>query len=317
MADQSAQTISRKLENLQRVTGRDSTDLLEPGEASYPEVQKGNIHKTIDSREQRLTAEKNNLQEAERVKYGPSIQGLGQAAAFGAVAGGGVRITQALWQKWQEEGKNPFHGDFTVSDWQEIGIDAAKGAGGGAIAGGALYLLTNTTSLAAPFAGSLVSGLMGIGDLLHQYHDGKISSDQFLDLSLIVASEAAIVGIATATGQSIIPIPILGALIGSMAGKLVASALKDSLGNSEQTLILRLEEYQNLVQEKLDHEYRSLVARLDQYFDNLDRFLSLAFNEEVNLALRLEASVQLAETCGVPNHLILHSSDDLDRFMME
>lgn len=124
-------------------------------------------------------------------------------------------------------------------------------------------------------------------------------------------------GIATAIGQSLIPIPILGALIGSMAGKLVTSTLKDSLGNSEQELIARLEEYQNLVLDKLDRDYRSLVARLDQYFDNLDRFLTLAFNEEVNLALRLEASVQLAETCGVPNHLILRSSDDLDRFMME
>jgi hypothetical protein len=317
LSDQSASTISKKLENLQRLTGRDSTDLLKPGEASYQEVQKGNIHNTIDSRAQRLTADKNNLQDAERIKYGPSIQGLGQAAVLGAVAGGGVRVAQAFWKKWQGEGKNPFQGDFTVSDWQEIGIDTVKGASGGAIAGGTLYWLTNATDLAAPVAGSVVSGLMGIGHLLHQYHAGKISSEQFLDLSLIVASEAAIVGIATATGQSLIPIPILGALIGSMAGKLVASALKDTLGNSEQALITQLQQYQTLMLEKLDYQYRSIVTKIDQYFDNLDRFLALAFNEEVNLFLRLEASVQLAENCGVPNHLILRSSDDLDRFMME
>lgn len=317
LSDRANQTISRKLEELHRVAGRESDEFIKPGEASYKEVQKGNVHDTLDSREQRLAADKNKLQEATKVKHGPSIQGFGHAAVLGAVAGGGVRITQSFWQKWQQEGKNPFRGDFALSDWSEIGIDAAQGAGGGAVAGGTLYLLTNATDLAAPFAGAVVSALMGVGDLLWQYHEGKISPDQFVELSLIVASDAAIVGLATAAGQALIPIPILGALIGSISGKLVSSALKSTLGNSEKDLLTRIEQYQTAAFEKLDNAHRSTLTQVDRYFDNLERLLARSFDEALNISLRLEASIRLAKSCGVPDHLIIRSSYDLDQFMME
>ena len=49
---------------------------------------------------------------------------------------------------------------------------------------------------------------------------------------------------ATAAGQTLIPIPLLGALIGSLAGKFVASALKDGLGKSESALTARLAKYE-------------------------------------------------------------------------
>jgi len=315
LSDKTSQTIQRKLSEITGSTGRETQDLIQPGNASYSEVQQGNIHNTIDAREEQLATRKEELQKTVEAEHGPSFQGFGQATALGAAAGGGVRITQAIWAKWQD-GKSPFRGEFTASDWKEIGIEGIQGAGGGAIAGGALYLLTNATDLAAPFAGAMVSSLMGIGDLLRQYHSGKISGDQFVELSLLVASDAVIVGLATAAGQALIPVPILGAFLGSIAGKLVTSALKSSLGDTEIKLIQLLQQYETSVMEKLDQEYRSLLARFEQYFSNLGQLLQRSLDENLNMTLRLEASIILAENLGVPDSQIIHNTADLDQFMM-
>ena len=70
---------------------------------------------------------------------------------------------------------------------------------------------------------------MGIGVLLRDHYAGTIDGDQFVEMSHIVAMDAAAVGLASAAGQIMIPVPLLGALLGGLAGKLVTSALKDGL----------------------------------------------------------------------------------------
>ena len=316
LSEKSANAIRNKLNELQQATGRSPDELIQPGEGTYAEVQQGRVHDTLDDRENRLVQKNDKLKQEAGTEHGPSLAGLGSAAAIGAAAGGGVRFGQAIWVKCRD-GKNPFKGEFSTQDWKDVGVATAKGAGGGAVAGSALYALTNSTDLAAPFAGALVSGLMGVGDLLRQYHSGKIDGDQFVELSHIIAADAAIVGLAAAAGQTLIPIPMLGAFVGSLAGKIVASAIKDGLGAAESELIARLAAYEKRALEQLDKEFRAFIKRLDAYFGNLERLAKVAFDNTVNTTLRLEASIQFAEIVGVPDRHILRSTDDLDDFMME
>ena len=316
LSDRSSNAISDRLDALHRQTGRSSEDMIRRGETTYSEVQQGRVHDTIRDREGKLSQQDEELRRAAQVRNGPTLSGLGTAAAGGAAAGGGVRLAQALWVK-HREGRNPFNGQFTAQDWKDVGVVTAQGAGDGAIAGGALYLVTNSTNLAAPFAGAMVSGLMGIGELLRQYHSGQIGGDQFAEMSQIVAADAAIVGLASLAGQTLIPIPLVGALIGSLAGKFVASAIKDGLAESESELIAELAAYEKRANEQLDREYQALLQRLDAYFGNLEHLASVAFDNAANTALRLQASVEFAETVGVPDDLILRSTDDLDAFILE
>ena len=316
LSDRSADSIRDRLGSLQQRTGRASDDLIAPGETDYGEVQQGRIHDTIRDREGRLAEENDSLKGRAQADHGPSPSGLGQAAAIGAAVGGGVGLAQGVWVKYRE-GKSPFRGDFSTRDWLDIGVPAAQGAGGGAVAGGALYLLTNSTNLSAPAAGALVSGLMGVGSLLHQYHSGSIDGEQFVDTSQIVVMDAAIVGVASMTGQVLIPVPLLGALVGSVAGKLVATAIRDSLGASESELLEQLRAYEEGALSQLDQAYRAHVRRLDTYMGNLERLALAAFDDTVNTNLRLYASVEFAEAVGVPDGLILHTTDELDRFLEE
>lgn len=316
LSNQSVERIKREVESLQQTTGRTLDELVESGEARYGEVQQARVHETIEDRENKLADKNKELKDQAHGDHGPSLSGAATAAAIGAAAGGGVRFAQAVWVKYRD-GKNPFQGEFSVEDWKDIGLDTAKGAGTGAVAGGTLYLLTNATDLAAPFAGSLVSGLMGIGDLLGQYHAGKIDDAQFVDYSLMVAAEAAIVGLSAAAGQTLVPIPMLGAFVGSIAGKIVASAIRDGLGEAESELIERLNAYETEAIGKLDDALRAMMDQLDAYFGRLSDLARIAFDETVNTELRLTTSIRIAEALDVPAHQILRSNNDLDTFMEE
>ena len=316
LPDRSANAIRGRLDSLEQSTGRSGDELIQPGEATYPEVQQGRVHETIRDREGRLGGRNEELKDAARAEHGASLAGLGQAAAIGAGVGAGVGIAQAVWVKYRE-GKNPFRGDFSAHDWRDVGVPAAQGAGGGSVAGSALYLLTNSTKLSAPAAGAFVSGLMGIGSLLHQYNSGSIDGEEFVDLSQIIVLDSAIVGMASMTGHILIPVPVLGAFVGSVAGKFVASAIKQSLGESESELMGQLYAYEQSALAQLDQAYAAHLRRLDAYFGNLERLARVAFDDTVNTDLRLGASIQFAETVGVPDGLILRETGDLDRFIEE
>lgn len=314
LSERSASGVQRRVDGLERSTGRSIDDLIEPGDAEYAEVQQARVHDTLKNREDRLAQKNEDLRQAARADHGPSLAGLGTAATVGATAGGGISLAQAIWVKCRE-GKSPFRGEFSIQDWQDVGVVAAHGAGGGAVAGSAVYVLTNATALTAPYAGSFVSALMGIGVLLRDHRAGAIDANQFVEESHIVAMEAVIVGLAAAAGQTLLPIPMLGAVLGSLTGKLVASALKDGLGEPSAALIARLAEDERLALEQLDQEYRALVQRLGASFDNLERLAAAAFDSENNTAL-LKASVEFAEAVGVPEESILRTTADVDDFML-
>lgn len=323
LSEKSTKAIRNKLNEIQQATGRSPDDLIHSGEGTYAEVQRGNVntrehgvYETLDNRKNRLSQNNEKLKEQAMTEHGPSLSGLANAAAIGAAVGGGVRLGQAIWVKCRD-GKNPFKGEFSTQDWKDVGVITAKGAGGGAVAGSALYVLTNSTNLTAPFAGALVGGLMGVGNLLGQYHSGQIDGDQFVEMSHIVAADAAIVGLTAAAGQALIPIPMLGCVIGSLAGKIVTSSIKKVLGAEESELIIRLAAYEKHALEQLDKEFCDLIKKLDAYFGNLDRIASIAFDNTVNTKLRLEASVLFAESMGVDNNLILRTQTELDTFMTE
>lgn len=315
LSARSVERLQALVESLEQRTGRSLDDLVAPSEVSYTEVQQGRVHETINGREDDLAARDDQLRRQAHVEHGPSLSGAVTAAGMGGVAGAGVGFAQAVWMKYREEGKNPFQGDFVAADWQDVGLKGAKGGAGGALAGGSVYLLTNATDLAAPFAGSLVSGLMGIGDLIGQYQDGQINGEEFVDLALVVTSESAIVGIAAAAGQTLIPVPMLGAFIGSVAGKFVASAVRDCLeGDAE--LVALLEEHAAESIARLDDSLRQAIDELDTYCARLTDLTKLAFDVGANVELRLRASIEVAEVLGVPDEDIVRTPADVDKFML-
>ena len=304
------------IEEVEMATGKPAGDVIKAGEATYSEVQQGRAHDTLDDRESTVI-EKNELMKAKAHEdNAASWGGAANAAALGAAAGGGVTLVQNIWRK-HRDGRNLFKGDYTIDDWRDLGLNVTKGAGIGAISGSALYFLTNSTDLAAPFAGAVVSSITGVGTLCADYRSGKIDQDQFVESSYMIATEAAIVSVSVLAGQTLIPIPLLGAFIGSCAGKFVASVVASEFGEAEAGLSEKLKAYEAESIRKLDNALREALDNLDAYFGQLSALIEASFDKELNIQLRVQASIDMAESLGVQEHEILRSVSELNAFMEE
>ena len=315
LSEASVRAILNKVETIQEQAGLAVSDLIEPGNATYAEVQLGKIGDTLDSRLQSLEVENARIKEGLPDGQSVTLDGMGSAFLAGSAVGAGFGLAVALFNKIKA-GKNPFAGGFSKEDWKELGVTTGKGAASGGVSAVALYLVTQATELAAPFAGAVVSATMGIRTLATKYFRGEIDKEEFLTLSMVMGSEAAIVGLCSFAGQAIIPVPILGALLGSLAGRFVSSLLKKDFANGAEELGERIARYEAEARRRLDSAFRATLDKLGVYFDHLDRLAEAAFDVERNVELRLAASASFAEHMGVKESRILRSEADVDAFMM-
>jgi len=329
------ESIRELLDSIEQATGRSYLDEIRPAQLTYDEaVRLGEL--TSQTRQGTLDPEQayqeyNALAEAERGIRGESqdnreaitsahdhlgsVQGLAEASALAAVVSGGVEITRVLIAKYRG-GKNPFKGEFSVEDWSDVGIAAVQRAGAGGVLGAGVYLLTNLTDLAAPFAASLVSAVAGMKALHGRLRAGTIDERQFVELAQFVVCEAAIVGLAVAAGQVVIPIPLLGALVGGIAGRIAASLLRDCFDESNANeLAAKVAAHDQANWEEIRNSPNEEIARLDRYFGDLDWLARLAFDSAANAAIRLRTSIDIGRQLNVPEALLLKSTDELDTFM--
>ncbi|WP_208450192.1 hypothetical protein [Burkholderia cepacia] len=309
LSDKTIRAIHEKVAQIELVSGKPFSEAVQPSVSTYGEVQLGKVDETVNGHEQDLKQQNEALKDQIRIEREPSVaEGL-KAAGGAAAVGAAVTLTTKLWQKYRD-GKNIFAGDFTAEDWTEVGLSTAKGAAGGAIAGGAIYALTNCAEMSAPFAGAFVSAAKGMASLVADYHAGRISLDALIDNGMFVCSDAAIVGLCTAAGQALIPVPVLGAVVGSIAGKFISNFV----GKKAREVTDRLAERMKRIVSALDAEVRKVLAFLDEAFDRLGDLTAVAFDLATNTHLR-ESSLALARAHGVSDSLLIKGDADLDAFM--
>jgi hypothetical protein len=146
--------------------------------------------------------------------------------------------------------------------------------------------------------------------LTTDYRNGDISFDEFVDLGMIVCAESAIVGVSTAVGQTLIPIPVLGAVIGSLAGKMVAEF---TTGQNEK-VAQRLRDDMESFKAKLDATLRMALESITAELDHLSKLTDAAFDFRLNSRL-LVNSVDLAMAYGVRVDKIIFNEVALNQYM--
>jgi hypothetical protein len=304
------ETIKALVKQIEEQTGKPFSEVVQSSVVNYADVQVYKVPTTLDDEQQDLANKNEELKDKIIDEHRPSLRGAAQAALVGGAVGGTLSLATGLYAKYKA-GKNVFKGDFTAEDWKEVGLDTAKGTAGGAIAAGSIYLMTNYAGMAAPFASALVSAVKGMASLVEDYRKGDISFDQFVDMGMIVCAESAIVGVSTAVGQALIPIPILGAVIGSLAGKMVAEF---TTGQSDK-VARRLRADMEVFKSKLDGKLKEVLAIITAEFDRLNTLTEAAFDFRLNTNL-LDRSVDLAVAYGVKADKIIVNEAALDKFML-
>ncbi|MGP9631998.1 hypothetical protein ACT3R7_02920 [Halomonas sp. AOP43-A1-21] len=310
LSDRTIRSLQTKVAEIEVLTGRPFNEVVRPGVSDYAEVQQGVVNDTLDNHESDIretnTEREARIHDDHQASFAEGLKATGMAAGIA----GGMAFGAAIYAK-HRGGKNVFKGDFDANDWREVGVTTTKGAFGGAVAGASIYTLTNYASMGAPFAAAVVSTGKGVASLVHQLNKGDIDADQFVDLGMAVCSEAAIVTLATMAGQAAIPVPFIGGIVGSLAGRMLA----ESITKASDAVRKRLEAEMIEFLEKLDDVHKQLLADINAEFDHLGGLMDAAFSLELNIGLR-EKSLELARTLGVPEHQLIKNDSDLDSFMM-
>ncbi|MEH1926007.1 hypothetical protein [Nostoc sp.] len=308
-----AQTIKEKAHEIEQLSGHHFNQTIQPASSNYSNVQIGKVDDTLARHDKELKRDNAEIKDRIRTESQPNITDFGRVAVKGAVIGGSIRFATKIYGKYKE-GKNVFKGELTLEDWKEIGIDTATGATLSSISATAIYGLTNFAQMSAPLAGAFVSAGMEVASLVRSWNRGEISSEKFVELSLFACADSAMVATGAAIGQALIPIPVVGAVIGTIAGRIVSDFCKNLLGENA-ILCKQVEQYYQNLLAQIDQDYKTTIANIIATYDKLGDLARAAFDPKLNLELRLEASIKLAESYGVPDSNIIHNVDELDLFI--
>lgn len=126
--------------------------------------------------------------------------------------------------------------------------------------------------------------------------------------------DVSISTISALLGQVVIPLPILGAIIGNVTGMYLYNITKEHGLNQEQLLV---EGYQTGMLElikKLDEQYYALLQLLEENLKKYKSMMELAFDLDINNAF--ESSIKFARYNEVPEEKILKTKSDIDAFFL-
>lgn len=298
--------ILEKIKKIEEESGKSYSEVVKPANSNYSDVQQGNVEKTIKTYEKDLKKEnkikKSNIKE----EYKPGLHEGMKATAISALIGAGTSLTINLYKHREKL----LRGELTGDHWKEIGVATVKDGASAGVTGGAIYGLTNYTKMNAPFAAAIVSATKGLASLVKDYTENNITESELLELGIIICSETAIVAVAASIGQGIIPIPILGAVVGTIAGSMVNELL-----NFNKKTGTAIEKQMREAMEKLDKDYQFMVLRIKKQYEALGNLLIAAFNVENNLQF-LEESAKVAYALGVEENKIINKIEDLDKFIL-
>lgn len=289
-----------------------SIDSIEPSVLDYKSVQRNTYESTLDAEKQSLQERNQERRDQAYQDSKPtSEQGL-KATALAAVVEGGMTFCIDIVKK-RKEGKK--FKDFNEDDWKEITGDTGIGFLKGGVRGSSIYLLTNYTATPAAVASAIVTASFGVAEQAHLYRNGTLDETTFLVNSEMLCMDAAVSALSSFAGQVLIPVPVLGAVVGNAVGTMLYQISKDNLSAREQKLIEDyLVEIEDL-NEELQDQYKVFLDELTKDMELFMNILDRAFAPDVRIAF--SGSVELAKEMGVPADEILDSKEKIVSYFMD
>ena len=282
---------------------------IEPAHLDYSDVQVGQIDRTLKTEEATLKELDKRERDLAHKASKPSLKEGAQATAVSAAVEGGFSFCIKVSEKLRE-GKSLC--EFTEEDWADVGIETAKGTSTGAIRGASVYALTNFTASPAAVANAVVTASFGIAAQARHLKEGTLSEEDFLVNSQVICLDASVSAVSSILGQVLIPVPVLGAIVGNTAGMFMFDIAKEHLSKQEQVLIQNFNAQLDVLTESLDKHYFELIAKLKEEFQKFVSLIEWAFSPEANDAFW--GSVALADHLGVPQEKVLRTQTDIDNY---
>lgn len=316
--------IKVKIKEIEEVTGKKFNEVVKSSNYSYDEVQLGKVNKVIDREEQEIrkldvkNREKisNDAENETKKAYNngkPNFKEGMKSSGIAVAIGAGLSFSFSIYKKYKE-GKRI--NDFTEEDWKEIGIETGKGGLKGGITGLGIYAFSNYTTMSAPLAGAYTSTVFGILSLSKRYKEKEISLSEFITSSEILGIEASMTFLGATIGYSLIPVPILGAVLGTITTSFLGTISKDFLERKEQEEIDKYYKFYKVRCAQIDKKYENdFINIINKYFE-YGRLTEIVFNYDLNAMLRFEESRDLALKLEVDKKEILKNKKEIDDYFL-
>lgn len=284
---------------------------IEPSKLKYDQVQVNRIRNTFQLERKSLKETDQKIRDDAYQASKPSVEQGAKVAVASAAVEGGVALVLAISKKIKAGKKI---GDFTFDDWQEVFSESGVGVVKGGIRGISIYALTNYTATPAAVASSLCTASFGIAEQAYLLRKGKITEEQFLVNSVVLCLDTSVSALSSFIGQALIPVPILGAVIGNTVGTLLYQIAKDNLSKNEQNIIAGYLRYLADLEIELDKKYREYIDKLNSeiamYYGLLERAFAPNYEEA------FQGSVALAVSLGVPSEELLKNVSEVDDYFL-
>ena len=116
----------------------------------------------------------------------------------------------------------------------------------------------------------------------------------------------------------------ISAFMGFIAGRLILTEETKRINDEVDELVKDANRLLSEAEKNLDEAKKlngETEANLDRAYNSksiqLKYLIDKSFDETIPASDRLDASIELARACGVPEDRILKSIDDIDKFFME
>ena len=274
--------------------------VVRPAVVDYEDVQLSTVHETISTEEEKIEKIDRELREEAQAETQPTLKEGAQVAIISAAIEGGITFIVGVYKK-RKSGKKLV--EFTAEDWKELGIDTGKGTIKGAIRGSAIYALTNFAAMPAPVASAMITATLGMAAQAYKLEKGDISGEEFIDASESMCLDVTVSALSSILGSLLIPVPILGVVIGNAAGMFMKNIAEAYLSSEEQKLIDQYYKDTEALNEQLDAEDKQIIELVMADLAAYKSLAALAFSPDVNQ--RLEISINIARQSGVDERRIL------------
>lgn len=285
---------------------------LDPSDLAYHEVQRGAYGTTLEAEGASLRSTDRSVRESAYQESLPTLQEGAKATLGAAAIEGATAFVQAVVQKRRTGNRLR---DFTGDDWMDVAGDTGLDVVKGGVRGLSIYGLTNYTATSAAVASSIVTAGFGIADQAHKLRCGEIDELKFIENAELVSLEAAVSALSSLAGQALIPVPVLGAVIGNTVGMVMYKSTLSSLSKREAALIEGYLDEQRLLDAELSSEHQELIDTLDASMSRYVDVLQRAFSPDVEIALL--GSVDLALDLGVASVEILDSNEKVLAYFLD
>ena len=147
------------------------------------------------------------------------------------------------------------------------------------------------------------SHALGMAAQAYKLEKGDISGEEFIDASESMCLDVTVSALSSILGSLLIPVPILGVVIGNAAGMFMKNIAEAYLSSEEQKLIDQYYKDTEALNEQLEAEDKQIIELVMADLAAYKSLAALAFSPDVNQ--RLEISINIARQSGVDESRIL------------